>query len=159
MGRKKRELTSPVGMKVLFWLYVLLLVFFVVVKFNGSLESLRDRIEATRYIRQMEPGYNLNLVPLHTIKSQMEHIHSGWAVRNLVANGMAFVPFGYLLPGAYRRLRKWWMVLGIGLLTICVVEVTQYVTYLGACDVDDLLLNMAGCIVGWFGYLLSKRNE
>lgn len=156
---KKRRKAEPLGaVKALFWLYIVLLVVFVVVKFDGSVETLQNRMETARYIRSVEPDYNLNLIPLRTIRSQLAHIHSGWAVKNLLANAVAFVPFGYLLPRAHRNLRRWWSVLGISLVTICTIEVVQYITYLGACDVDDLLLNLAGCGVGWLGYVLSTRN-
>lgn len=154
MSRRKRD-SSLRALKVLFWLYVAFLLFFVVIKFNGSVEDVLQRMEVNRYIRSVEPDYNLNLIPLRTIQNQLDHIHSGWAVRNLLGNAVVFIPFGFLLPRAHRCMRRWYRVLAVSLVAICAIEVTQYVTFLGACDVDDLLLNLAGCLVGWFGYRLS----
>ena len=158
MARKSRR-ESLGGLKMLFWLYVLVLLVFVVIKFDGSLDRLLERVEVARYIRSVEPGYNLNLIPLRTIRSQLEHIHSGWAIKNLLANGVVFIPFGYLLPRAHRHLRSWWKVLGVGVLSICAIEVVQYLTYLGACDVDDLLLNLAGCTLGWLVWRLGAAGS
>ena len=69
------------------------------------------------------------------------------------------IPFGYLLPRAHRHLRSWWKVLGVGVLSICAIEVVQYLTYLGACDVDDLLLNLAGCTLGWLVWRLGAAGS
>lgn len=146
------------GLKALFWLYILALLIFVVIKFDGSIDRLLERVETTRYIRSVEPGYNLNLIPLRTIRSQLAHIRSGWAIKNLLANGVVFIPFGYLLPRAHRHLRSWWKVLGVAALSICAIEGVQYLTYLGACDVDDLLLNLAGCVVGWLAWRLGAAG-
>ncbi|MCI5578165.1 MAG: VanZ family protein [Oscillospiraceae bacterium] len=64
----------------------------------------------------------------------------------LLANIALFIPYGVLLPTAYRKL-KWWAVDLIGLGTTAVVEVFQ--PYLGrSCDIDDVIGNTFGTIIG-----------
>lgn len=145
--------------KLLFWLYVVWLVAFVVVKFDGHPAHLLDRMEHFAAIRASEPGFNLNLRPLASIRMQIRHWGEAWAIRNLVGNVLAFVPFGFLLPRAYRRLGRLWKVGLIALASICAIEVFQYVTLLGACDIDDLMLNLLGSLGGYLIFRLTAREE
>lgn len=157
MAREVRQFT--VGWKLVFWLYLLWLLVFVVVKFDGSVQDLLDRIQTYQTIRASEAGYNLNLEPFATIKNQLRFWPAAWAVQNLTANVLAFVPFGYLLPLAHRHLRHVFLVLPIALVFICAIEVFQYVTAVGACDVDDVILNMIGCSAGYLLFSVFQRRE
>ena len=94
--------------KLIFWLYALWLVAFVVVKFDGHPAHLLDRMEHFAAIRAKEPGFNLNLWPLASIRMQMRHWGEGWAVKNLVGNVLAFVPFGSVCPRPMGGLRRLW---------------------------------------------------
>ena len=71
-----------------------------------------------------------------------------WALRDfeLLANIALFVPYGILLPLAFRGL-KWWAVDLIALGTTAVIEVFQ--PMLGrACDLDDVIANTLGGVIG-----------
>lgn len=64
----------------------------------------------------------------------------------LMANVELFVPFGVLLPLAFRRLR-WWAVDLIGLGTTLVIELVQ--PFVGrTCDLDDIAANTLGAVIG-----------
>lgn len=149
---------SAAGWKVLFWLYLLFLLVFVVVKFNGSARNLLERIQIYGDSRASGAGYDLNLKPFATIRTQLRFWPAGWAVKNLAGNLLAFVPFGYLLPLAHRRLRHAFLVLPISLAFACAIEAFQYVTLLGACDVDDVILNVLGCMMGYFVFSVFQRR-
>ena len=86
---------------------------------------------------------------------------------NVVGNVLVFVPLGIYVPRLFQRCRN---VLVIGLLSLelsVIVEVTQLVTRVGSFDVDDLLLNTIGGILGgilyWMNYgykrLFKKRKK
>ena len=99
---------------------------------------------------------NLNLEPLKTVRLYLhllEGSQSAYLVRhafvNLVGNVVMFVPLGYLLCGVYPKQRNFFFFLLCVTAMILVVEGVQYVTLLGSCDVDDLILNLAGAIMGW----------
>lgn len=156
MGENKRGFPWQ---KLIFWLYALWLVVFVVVKFDGHPAHLLDRMEHFAAIRASEPGFNLNLIPFASIRMQVRHWGEGWAIKNLVGNILAFVPFGCLLPWAYKGLRRLWKVGLIALASICAIEVFQYLTLLGACDIDDLMLNLLGCLVGYLVFRRMRGEE
>lgn len=64
----------------------------------------------------------------------------------ILANIALFVPLGFLLPIAFRRL-KWWQVDLICLGTTCIVETVQ--PFFGrAGDLDDVITNALGGVIG-----------
>lgn len=60
-----------------------------------------------------------------------------------------YLPLGVILPFLAKPFRKWYAVLGTGLGLSLAVEITQYLTRRGAADVDDLLANTLGVMVGF----------
>ena len=135
------------AVRTVWWVYTVLLFVFVVVKFDGSLAGLRERMTAAPI------GPNYNLRPFYTIRIQLMFIDRGWAKLNLLGNTVSFLPFGYLLPLAYPRLGSFAKVFLTGLGSVLLIEVFQFYTRLGSFDVDDVMLNMAGIAAG---YLLMR---
>ena len=93
-----------------------------------------------------------NWILLDTIRQQLRLLEGGAFVRfafvNLVGNVVMFVPLG-LLPAVWQRQRKFgWYFLTIAVV-ILLVEAVQFLTRLGAADVDDWLLNMLGAVIGF----------
>ena len=107
----------------------------------------------------------VNLKPLHTIKSflwVLMNDRSLTAMRhafvNLAGNVVMFVPLGFFFAVLFRRLRNFGWMLLCTVVLICLVELVQLFTLLGSCDVDDLLLNVIGAIIGWcIGMLIRKK--
>lgn len=150
---KKRVLAYT---KILFWIYVMILLIVVVIKFNGSIYELKDRILYCKSDRAL--GYwNLNLVPMRTMKHQLKNINEWWALRNVIRNIILFVPLGFFLPILYTKCRKFWRLFVTSLFFIISIEVFQLITMLGSCDIDDIILNMLGCILGYILFLLVNQ--
>ena len=110
------------------------------------------------YTQQL--AQSLNLKPFATIGKYigiLEKISSEkllrHAVINLAGNVVMFIPLGFFLPRIFPKLRGFFRTFFACLLLILLVELTQYLTMLGTCDIDDLILNMAGVCIG---YLFSK---
>ena len=68
---------------------------------------------------------------------------------NLIGNIVTFIPFGAFLPVMWPKLRKFWKAVPAGAVAIVAVEILQLFTLRGKCDVDDLLLNTAGIVIGY----------
>ena len=69
-----------------------------------------------------------------------------------------FVPLGWLLPAVWERLRAFFKTFFLSAVLICAVEAIQYVTTLGSCDVDDLILNLLGITLGYALWRLTHRK-
>ena len=95
---------------------------------------------------------NINLVPFRTI---IEYATASYnrriIVTNLLGNILAFAPMGFLIPWIWKRFTR---LINIVLLVTVVsvgIEVAQYIFGVGAADVDDVILNVAGGGLG-FGF-------
>ena len=95
---------------------------------------------------------NINLVPFQTISNYMRHFSRSYAYTNIIGNVVVFIPFGFLFPIVYPDKQNFFKVLGICFLIVIAIELFQYLTCLGFCDIDDLLLNLLSCIIGYVLY-------
>ena len=138
---------------IIWWVYIVLLFVFVVVKFKGSVYELSDRINS--YSGQGLINYNL--IPFRSMSVQIRHITQWWALKNLLGNIIPFVPFGFLLPIAYRKFNSSIKVLSTGLVSILLIEIFQFFTKLVHFDVDDIILNMIGIVCGYLMFLVINR--
>ena len=68
---------------------------------------------------------------------------------NVVGNCIAFMPCGFLLPAISRRCRKGFICVMTGFLISFFIECTQLVFRVGSFDVDDLMLNTLGVLIGF----------
>jgi len=106
----------------------------------------------------------LNLEPFDTVSRYIWVLaHSSdddllrHAVINLGGNVAMFVPLGFLVPCIWQKTGKFgWHFLTMAL-TIVLIELMQLMTNLGSCDVDDLILNLVGTVMGFGLYRLWKR--
>ena len=67
--------------------------------------------------------------------------------RYLLGNLFFFTPLGFFLA-VYRPEWKWWLYLLFGLLFSGGTEVLQYAFNCGVADIDDVILNVAGLLIG-----------
>lgn len=136
---------------IIFAIYGALLTKKILFK-NGNYRFYKQYFsgEYTRY--SVKEGWKkANTVPFHTINMYYRngHINSDHAKYNLYGNLLGFVPFGFLFPLLFRRMRHLILTTAAGFALSLVYEYTQVKTGLGFFDVDDLLLNTAGALCGY----------
>ena len=78
---------------------------------------------------------------------------------NVIGNVCVFVPFGTFLPALFEKCQKFLSVFLFTIEVSLVVEIVQLVTKVGSFDVDDLLLNTVGGILGYFLYKVLARKD
>ena len=66
-----------------------------------------------------------------------------------VENIIMFIPYGILLPIAFKRIRKIWMCVGSACMISCMLEVMQHMTGRGYAQIDDVMTNTIGAAVGY----------
>lgn len=83
----------------------------------------------------------------------------GWkaVILNLGGNVAGFMPFGFILPIVSRRGRRWYNAFLLGFFLSFCIEATQLAFKVGSFDVDDLLLNTVGGILGFAGYKVVQK--
>ncbi len=114
------------------------------------------------------PGdsYRYSLVPLKEISRYLVYrreIGTFHVMLNLLGNILCFVPFGFVLPVISRQQRKFWRIAFLSFLSSLLVELIQLVSKVGSCDVDDIILNTLGGMIGyllfWIFHRLIFRRE
>ena len=70
----------------------------------------------------------------------------------VILNILLFVPLGYLLPLSIKKTDKWYLILAIGIVFSAIIETTQLISHRGWFDVDDIIHNGVGTIIGWLWY-------
>ena len=107
---------------------------------------------------------SVNLVPFETLKLYRDLLSNDsknlvrHAFINLVGNVVLFVPFGWFLPRIWNKFRGFFLVLLVVFIAVILVETLQYFTGLGSCDVDDLILNVPGAMLGYVVWILDSRR-
>ncbi len=97
----------------------------------------------------------VNLTPFRVIKSMLEHGNSGVGRMNVFGNILLFVPIGMLLPILW-DCNGFFRTVFVGACISLGIEVLQM--YLPRTpDVDDLILNTAGTMLGYIAGGLMKR--
>lgn len=83
-----------------------------------------------------------------------------------IENIIMLIPFGILAPIVLRQMRKMRSCVLTGFLLSCGIEISQLITQRGYCQLDDVVTNTAGTIIGWtiwkgFGKIvgMNKTNE
>ena len=75
---------------------------------------------------------------------------------NVIGNTAMFIPLGIVWPSVYKGLDTHGKVISAGIGVSLCIEVLQLPFYDRVSDVDDLLLNTLGFIIGYLLYLLAK---
>ena len=79
-----------------------------------------------------------------------------FARKQIYENILMFVPYAVLLYGLARMFRSCWIMLLVGAGSSFFIEVTQWMTRTGYFEVDDILTNTVGMVIG---YLMCRMIE
>ena len=90
-----------------------------------------------------------NLIPLKTIYNYLRWADDYHQLVNLAGNIAAFMPFGFLLPLIIKRFSRFKKFIWTIFLLSFFIEITQLITGVGAFDIDDIILNVLGGVVGF----------
>ena len=102
--------------------------------------------------------YHYNLVLFREIKrfwNYREEVGLFAMFTNLFGNVIIFIPFGFFMPMASKYRSIFSAVFYSFGLSLC-VETFQLITKVGSFDVDDLLLNTVGGLVGYIIFVMGE---
>jgi glycopeptide antibiotics resistance protein len=111
--------------------------------------------------RYFGEGYSYNLVPLFTIKKYIVHYdHFNFDIwfKNLFGNIVLFIPIGLFLPLLNKKYKRVLALAGASILLITIVELAQMLTRVGSFDIDDIILNTFGALLGLLMVKLVVRK-
>lgn len=98
----------------------------------------------------------VNLVPFQSIQSYInvdDGVHYRLLDVNIWGNILLFVPMGIYVPLIKKSFSFLKTLLSLVLISL-LIEGIQYLFILGSADIDDVLLNVMGGLLGWVFYRL-----
>lgn len=104
--------------------------------------------------------YRYNLVPFKEINRFIKYYHQlGFmaVMLNLAGNVIAFMPFGFCLPMIAGEKTGFLKVTVFSFALSLSIELVQLITRVGSCDVDDLMLNTLGGMLGYLCFILVRK--
>ena len=100
-----------------------------------------------------------NFVPFKTIVPQLigrgNHLID---IVNLIGNIIPFMPIGLLAPLVFRSI-SWQKALVVGVVTGLTFEVMEVVFRVGIFDIDDVILNGFGVMIGYGVFVMFRRRR
>ena len=108
-------------------------------------------------------AYQYNIIPLRTIYSLITNYSKYgfivWAY-NLFGNVVVFMPLGFLLASLLKKRSSLKRTLAFSFFIILFAESMQLIMRVGVFDVDDMVLNLIGCFIGYFvhGILVKYKR-
>ena len=144
MNETERRQHRVLG-KILFALYIGFVFYFLLIsEWYGRTGEMQD--------------YHYNLVLFREIRrfwDYREQLGMFVAMANLAGNILIFIPFGFFMPMASKR-RSFFVTTVDSLALSLLIEVIQLLTKVGCFDVDDLLLNTIGGMLGYIIFTISS---
>lgn len=104
-------------------------------------------------------NYRNNLVLFKEIKRFIEYrklIGFEDFFVNILGNVLAFAPFGFLLPLLDEKYRSLIRIILLSMLFSICVEVMQLLLKVGIFDVDDIIMNTTGGLLGYLFYVIHN---
>ena len=142
--------------KVLFYIYRVFVVHFIVLTSNADPPHALHTIQSNMERRSQGESF-ANLVPFRTIETYVSDLSFTVAFMNVFGNIVPFIPMGFLLPMAFPAQRNIIKTMISCFLLILTVEILQLVLFLGSFDVDDIILNLLSCFIGYILFQVYKN--
>lgn len=149
--KTKKSINYKTILYIVFFIYLLVLIKIILFKTNSFVDILKGNTSA---------GYRgVNLIPFKTIVNffNMEGFSFLRAFSNTVGNIAIFLPLGYLLPILTKKINNIYKILSISMSISIIFESLQYIFYLGSLDIDDIILNTLGGVIGYIIYFYMKK--
>lgn len=146
MTLKQKRKLKKLAMWFVFIVYLLILFYLV--------------FAAPEYGRQISRK-SYNLVPLKTIRNYFKYrsiVGNQVFYTNIWGNIVVFIPFGWLWSYLQEKrfLNSFLNTFMIALGVTVFIELAQYAFSVGSLDVDDILLNVLGALLGWCLYWIYR---
>jgi glycopeptide antibiotics resistance protein len=100
-----------------------------------------------------------NLVPFRTLAIYLDNLGSWFWIRNALGNLGLLLPIGMLGPIALPALDRWWRVALVAFLVSTAIELTQLAIPDRSADIDDVIVNVTGALIGYAAFRTVRRLE
>ena len=155
---------------------VLIFILYILANLSETL-LFRENSSHAKFNLSLFWSYRRSLALFSESGEGMHLSVTNWSLlKQIILNILLYIPFGYLLPFAWPKLAQYrsrksrprsigrfrpfpWIVVLIGMTLSIATEFAQLLFKSGFFELDDILNNTLGCLIGVFLYqLLLKKN-
>lgn len=149
---KYRKDNKP--MKINLWIFfgLYLLLFITLTLFDQFWG--RNGLAFVNWSKDMFHNYinnSFNIIPFKTIIEYIGEFYSLLGTRaimfNLLGNIVACMPFAFFLPLLFKKQNNVKRFILTMICVVLIIELLQFVTLSGSCDIDDIILNVFGALI------------
>lgn len=145
LGKELQKSMFPFRKIINSLLWAIFIFYSMAVVFELFLKRIPDRDSFFRT--------NYNLIPFYSLTDYIVHFDRFnfdiWFF-NIFGNVILFIPFGFFIPLLFRKVKGLRKITYAACLASLGIEILQFLTRLGQLDVDDIILNVLGGMLGFF---------
>lgn len=142
--------------KILLAIFILFMVGLLSLTFGNGVDWMQTN-SFSEAMERLRNGIGVNVVPFRTIRTYLKYAHNAqyiWV--NIIGNIVMFIPWGFCLPLLWEKNQRIPRMTFMSLLLPVCIEFLQL--FVGrSVDVDDIILNFTGGMLGAFLYFLLRK--
>ena len=151
----QNERKSILFKRTIFFIYLLIVIKLIIFKYPyEQLKAIADSWEKGVILEGLDTA---NFTLFKTIRMYIKYSYKLNSFENLIGNIVVFVPYGFLFPCVLKKVSNVFVMLFNAFLFVTGIEIFQLFSAFGAFDVDDILLNCVGAVIGYLLYLILRR--
>lgn len=113
--------------------------------------------DAENYLELLK--LNSNIIPFKNTIDYLNgsiHANTDVIINNTLGNILVFLPLGFFLPLLFKRYSKFIKAAAAAAFLSFAIEAIQITMQLGQFDIDDVILNTLGAVIGFLAFKLLK---
>ena len=110
----------------------------------------------TVLFRNAQPEAHLMLKPFWSVEAYL--VGRKIYLDEILLNIILFFPIGVLTSSIWGS-QKWWKIMLFGCTLSLCIESSQLVLHRGLCEIDDVIFNTLGCLIGYGIYMMMQRGN
>ena len=160
-----KYLNNNKPMKINLWIYFILYIILLLTLtlFDPMYGRSFSIVNWSKELFNKYINNSFNIIPFHTIIDYISKFNSLYDTKtimvNLLGNLIALMPMAIFLPLLFKKPRKLKnFILTVVIIVFC-IEIVQFLTLTGSCDIDDIILNVTGAIIAYIIFKINSINN
>ena len=160
-----KYLNNNKPMKINLWIYFILYIILLLTLtlFDPMFGRSFSIVDWSNELFNKYISNSFNIIPFHTIIDYISKFNSLYDTKtimvNLLGNLIALMPMAIFLPLLFKKTRKLKNFLLTVVIIVFCIEIVQFLTLTGSCDIDDIILNVTGAIIAYIIFKVNSINN
>lgn len=143
-------------MKISLWIFFILylILFITLTLFDPMFGRMQKGFITSKEVIDIYLKNSFNIIPFKTIFNYIYRLFSmsinlNIVITNLIGNLVCLMPLGLFIPLLFKKYNNTKSILVISITLVFIIEILQFITLSGSCDIDDIILNVLGAYIAF----------